>query len=80
MSMDSGDASQLQRALAQSVREHWVLFLIEGIVLVVLGLLAIVIPPLATIAVTTELLAPVSSTRRNGPCPLMNTGAQMRPI
>src|SRR5262245_19168487 len=52
MSMDSGDANQLQRALAQSVRQHWVLFLIEGIVLVVLGLLAIIIPPLATIAVT----------------------------
>src|SRR5262249_51585014 len=49
MSMNSGE---LQRALAQSVREHWVLFLIEGIVLVVLGLLAIIIPPLATIAVT----------------------------
>jgi uncharacterized membrane protein HdeD (DUF308 family) len=42
----------LQRALAQSIREHWVLFLIEGIVLVVLGLLAIIIPPIATIAVT----------------------------
>src|SRR5260221_516810 len=52
MSIDSGDGGQLQRALAQSVREHWVLFLIEGIVLVVLGLLAIVIPPIATIAVT----------------------------
>jgi uncharacterized membrane protein HdeD (DUF308 family) len=52
MSMDTGEANQLQRALAQSVREHWVLFLIEGIVLVVLGLLAIIIPPIATIAVT----------------------------
>ena len=52
MSIDSGDGGQLQRALVQSVREHWVLFLIEGIVLVVLGLLAIVIPPIATIAVT----------------------------
>src|SRR5438132_292856 len=52
MSMDSGDANQLQRALAQSIHEHWVLFLIEGIILVVLGLLAIIIPPLATIAVT----------------------------
>src|SRR4026208_746347 len=52
MSIDSGGANQLQRALAQSVREHWVLFLVEGIVLVVLGLLAIIIPPLATIAVT----------------------------
>jgi uncharacterized membrane protein HdeD (DUF308 family) len=52
MSIDSGVANQLQRALAQSIREHWVLFLIEGIVLVVLGLLAIIIPPIATIAVT----------------------------
>jgi uncharacterized membrane protein HdeD (DUF308 family) len=52
MSIDSGGANQLQRALAQSIREHWVLFLIEGIVLVVLGLLAIIIPPIATIAVT----------------------------
>ncbi|HEX4827055.1 MAG TPA: HdeD family acid-resistance protein [Xanthobacteraceae bacterium] len=52
MSMNSGDANQLQRALTQSIREHWVLFLIEGIVLVVLGLSAIIIPPLATIAVT----------------------------
>ena len=52
MSIDSGEANQLQRALAQSIREHWVLFLIEGIVLVVLGLLAFIIPPIATIAVT----------------------------
>jgi uncharacterized membrane protein HdeD (DUF308 family) len=52
MSMSPGDANQLQRALAQSVREHWVLFLIEGIVLVMLGILAIVVPPLATIAFT----------------------------
>jgi uncharacterized membrane protein HdeD (DUF308 family) len=52
MSMGSGDANELQRALAQSIREHWVLFLIEGIILVVLGVLAIIIPPIATIAVT----------------------------
>src|SRR3954452_17597420 len=52
MSINSGEANQLQRALAQSVREPWVLFLVEGIVLVVLGLLAIIISPIATIAVT----------------------------
>src|SRR5882757_2364603 len=34
----------------------------------------------ATMAVTPECEAPVSSTSRNGPRPLMNTGAQMRPI
>jgi len=52
MSTDSGGASELQRALTQSIREHWGLFLTEGIVLVVLGVLAIIIPPIATIAVT----------------------------
>src|SRR5499433_2249187 len=52
MSTDPGGASELQRALTQSIREHWGLFLAEGIILVVLGLLAIIIPPIATIAVT----------------------------
>jgi uncharacterized membrane protein HdeD (DUF308 family) len=52
MSMNQPDFSSAQRAVADAMREHWVLFLVEGIVLVVLGLLAIVIPPLATLAVT----------------------------
>ena len=52
MSTDPGGASELQRALTQSIREHWGLFLTEGIILVVLGLLAIIVPPIATIAVT----------------------------
>jgi len=52
MSTDPGGASELQRALTQSIREHWGLFLTEGIILVVHGLLAIIIPPIATIAVT----------------------------
>ena len=34
----------------------------------------------ATMAVTPELLAPVSRTKRNGPRPLMSTGAQILPI
>ncbi len=34
----------------------------------------------ATMAVMAECEAPVSSTSRKGPRPLMNTGAQMRPI
>jgi uncharacterized membrane protein HdeD (DUF308 family) len=51
MSTAPGDVNRLQRALSQSIREHWKLFLTEGIVLVILGLLAIVVPPLATIAV-----------------------------
>jgi uncharacterized membrane protein HdeD (DUF308 family) len=51
MSTTPGDINQLQRAFSQSIREHWKLFLIEGIVLVILGLLAIVVPPLATVAI-----------------------------
>jgi uncharacterized membrane protein HdeD (DUF308 family) len=40
------------RAFAGAIHEHWVLFLIEGIVLVILGIAAIVLPPIATIAFT----------------------------
>ena len=36
----------------KSVRDHWVLFLIEGIVLLVLGAGAILIPTVATLAAT----------------------------
>jgi uncharacterized membrane protein HdeD (DUF308 family) len=52
MSVNPGEVQQLQSALAQAVREHWKLFLIEGIVLVVLGILAILIPMAASITVT----------------------------
>jgi uncharacterized membrane protein HdeD (DUF308 family) len=46
------DVNELQAAVAKTVRDHWVLFLVEGIVLLILGLLAIVMPPLATLGVT----------------------------
>ncbi len=46
------DAKRLQATFRKSVRDHWVLFLIEGIVLLILGFLAILIPPIATLAVT----------------------------
>ena len=51
MTMNQPDIGQIQRAVASSLHEHWRLFLVEGIVLVVLGLLAIVVPPIATLAV-----------------------------
>jgi uncharacterized membrane protein HdeD (DUF308 family) len=47
-----GDINEIQRAITQSIREHWKLFLIEGIILVILGILAILIPVAASIAVT----------------------------
>ncbi|HXX09190.1 MAG TPA: HdeD family acid-resistance protein [Pseudolabrys sp.] len=46
------DIQGIQRAAASVLREHWVLFLIEGIVLLILGGIAVVIPPVATLAVT----------------------------
>ena len=33
------------------MHDHWVLYLVEGIVLLILGMAAIIIPPLATLAV-----------------------------
>jgi len=51
MTMNQPNIERIQRAVATSLHEHWVLFLIEGIVLVVLGLIAIVLPPIATLAV-----------------------------
>jgi uncharacterized membrane protein HdeD (DUF308 family) len=52
MSTTSSGMSQFQSAISQAVREHWKLFLVEGIILVILGILAIIIPPLATIGIT----------------------------
>lgn len=46
------DMERVGRALASAIHEHWVLFLVEGIILVILGLAAILIPWLATLAVT----------------------------
>ena len=49
---DQGDMDKIQRAVAGALHQHWKLYLAEGILLLVLGLVAIVIPPLATLAVT----------------------------
>jgi len=51
--MTSFTTQEADRSLfARSVRDHWVLFVVEGAVLIVLGMIAIAIPPLATLAVT----------------------------
>ncbi|MGP0093870.1 MAG: HdeD family acid-resistance protein [Xanthobacteraceae bacterium] len=50
MTNQSFDA--VRDAVAKSLGEHWKLFLIEGIILVVLGVLAVIVPPLASLAVT----------------------------
>jgi uncharacterized membrane protein HdeD (DUF308 family) len=46
------DIAKLQSEMNAAVREHWKAFLFEGILLVVLGLAAMVLPPLASLAVT----------------------------
>jgi uncharacterized membrane protein HdeD (DUF308 family) len=51
MSMNQPRDEQLQRRFLTSLRDHWVLFLVEGIVLVVLGVAAIMLPVIATLAV-----------------------------
>ena len=45
-------AQDFDRAVRSALHEHWMLFLIEGIVLVLLGAIAIVVPPLATLTYT----------------------------
>jgi uncharacterized membrane protein HdeD (DUF308 family) len=52
MSTQQPDIRRIQRAVAGALHEHWVLFLVEGIVLLVLGAIAVVIPVVATLAVT----------------------------
>ena len=46
------DISRLQSDMSAAVREHWKAFLFEGILLVILGLAAMILPPLASLAVT----------------------------
>ena len=51
MSIDHPDIDRLEREVARSIHAHWKLFMIEGVVLLVLGLAAIVVPPIASLAV-----------------------------
>jgi uncharacterized membrane protein HdeD (DUF308 family) len=46
------DITRLQSEMSAAVREHWKAFLIEGILLVILGFAAMIVPPLASLAVT----------------------------
>ncbi|HWD57176.1 MAG TPA: HdeD family acid-resistance protein [Stellaceae bacterium] len=51
----SPNQPDLNRALRRSLYDHWRAFLAEGIVLVILGIMAIALPPLAGLAVTVVL-------------------------
>jgi uncharacterized membrane protein HdeD (DUF308 family) len=52
MSINPSDAERLERQFATALHENWHLLLIEGIILVLLGAAAILIPRVATLAVT----------------------------
>jgi len=51
MSIDQS-RGDLERVVANTIHEHWVLFLVEGIILVLLGAAAIILPVVATLAFT----------------------------
>ena len=44
--------SRLQSAMSQAVKAHWKAFLFEGILLAALGIAALILPPLASLAIT----------------------------
>ena len=46
------DLGKLQSEMNAAVKAHWKAFLFEGIVLALLGLAAMIVPPLASLAVT----------------------------
>jgi len=51
MSTNPSDVERIQAAMRASLHEHWVLYLVEGIILLIFGLTAVTVPPLATIAI-----------------------------
>ena len=52
MTVPPQNIESLQSKMSAAVREHWKAFLFEGILLAILGLAAIIVPPLASLAVT----------------------------
>ncbi len=51
MSANKIDVRGPEGAIVNSLRAHWKFFLIEGIVLLILGAIAVGVPPVATVAV-----------------------------
>jgi uncharacterized membrane protein HdeD (DUF308 family) len=51
MATDKSNMNRIQSAVVASLHEHWRLFLVEGILLVILGILAIMLPQIASVAV-----------------------------
>ena len=49
------DSDRAAVTAAKSLHDHWILFLVEGVILVLLGLLAIVVPSIASVNATIVL-------------------------
>jgi uncharacterized membrane protein HdeD (DUF308 family) len=52
MTLPQHEISRLQSEMSAAVKAHWKAFLFEGILLAILGLAAIIVPPLASLAIT----------------------------
>jgi uncharacterized membrane protein HdeD (DUF308 family) len=50
MTMNQSSITNLQSDMTAAVRRHWKLFLVEGVILIILGLAAILVPEIATLA------------------------------
>jgi len=51
MSTNKSEIERVQATISKSLHEHWTLFLVEGTILLVLGLVAVMVPMVATVAV-----------------------------
>lgn len=51
MSTNPSDSDRIQVAVSTSLHAHWLFFLVEGIILLGLGMTAIVLPLIATVAI-----------------------------
>ena len=51
MSTTNPEIERVQTALVTTLHAHWKIFLAEGIILLILGMGAIVLPPIATLAI-----------------------------
>ncbi len=51
MSSPSVNPEQLEGAIRRSLKDHWQLFVVQGILLVILGALAVAVPQVASVAV-----------------------------
>jgi len=52
MSISQSDVDSLRHEVVASLHKHWVFYLVEGIILICLGAAAVIVPPIATLAVT----------------------------